>query len=77
VIKTIQWLFTSERREVCLARGRGEFSQKKQEKLKQKKEATTNMAVNTPSSECREFLVGLHARFYEAEFNMAMEMKYI
>jgi hypothetical protein len=35
------------------------------------------MAPDEPSSECKKFLVGLVARFYEAESNMALEMKYI
>jgi hypothetical protein len=50
---------------------------KKQEKLKQRKEASTNKVLNKPSRECKEFLVGLLARFYEVESSMALEMKYI
>ena len=33
--------------------------------------------LDEPSSKYKEFLVGLHTRFYERESNMSMEMKYI
>jgi hypothetical protein len=49
----------------------------KQEKLKQNKEATTNMALDKLSTECSEFLVGLLVRFYDVESSMTLEMKYI
>jgi hypothetical protein len=50
---------------------------KKQEKLKQKHEASSSMAMEQPSKECWEFLVDLILRFYEAESSMALEMKYV
>jgi hypothetical protein len=46
---------------------------KKQEKLKLKNEETIDMALNKPSSKCREFFVDLLAIFYEAESNLALE----
>jgi uncharacterized iron-regulated protein len=50
---------------------------KKQEKLKQKKEAATNRAPDKPSSKRRDFLVDFLARFYKAKSSMALERKYI
>jgi hypothetical protein len=35
------------------------------------------MAMEQPSKECRDFLVELILRFYEAESSMALEMKYV
>ena len=35
------------------------------------------MALEQPSKECREFVEDLILRFYEAENNMALEMKHI
>jgi hypothetical protein len=50
---------------------------KKQDKLKKKQQARSSMALEQPSKECREFVVDLILRFYEAESSMALEMKYI
>ena len=50
---------------------------KKQEILKQKQEASNNMATKQPSKECRDFLVELILRFYEAKSSMVLEMKYV
>jgi hypothetical protein len=45
---------------------------------KQKKqEASSSMAMEQPSKECQDFLVELILGFYEAESNMALEMKYV
>jgi hypothetical protein len=35
------------------------------------------MATKQPSKECRDFLVELILRFYEADSSMALEMKYV
>jgi hypothetical protein len=50
---------------------------KKQEKLKQKQEASNSMATEQPSKECRDFLVELFLKFYEVERNMALEINYV
>lgn len=49
----------------------------KQEKLKQNKEATTIWLLTNCQPECREFVVGLFAKFYDVESSMTLEMKYI
>jgi hypothetical protein len=50
---------------------------KKQEKFKQNHEESNSISTEQPSKECRDFLVELILKFYEAESNMALEMKYI
>jgi hypothetical protein len=50
---------------------------KKQEKLKQKQEASNSMVMDQPSKECWEFVVELILRFYKAESSMALEMKHV
>jgi hypothetical protein len=44
--------------------------------MKQKKEASTNMARDKPSSHCKDFLVEFIVRFYESKMSMALERKY-
>jgi hypothetical protein len=46
---------------------------KKQEKFKQKQEASNSMATEQPSKECRDVLVELILKFYEVESSMALK----
>jgi hypothetical protein len=50
---------------------------KKQEKMKHKKEPNIDIACDTPSKNCKEFLVEFIARFYESQLSMALDSKYI
>jgi hypothetical protein len=50
---------------------------KKQEKFKPKQDASSSMATEQPSKECQDFLVELILKFYEAESNMILKMKYV
>jgi hypothetical protein len=88
VLKTIHWLLTLGKREVHFSRGGGNFllfagvfftmpKTKKKDKMKKKAEGSSKSLLVEPSSECKEFVVALIARFYERESTMSLESCYI
>jgi hypothetical protein len=50
---------------------------KKKDKMKTKAEGSGKSLLVEPSSECKEFVVALIARFYERESTMSLESCYI
>jgi hypothetical protein len=90
VLKTIHWLFTLGKGEVHFLGG-GNFMHfagvffkyltmpktKKKDKMKTKAEGSGKSLLVEPSSECKEFVVALIARFYERESTMSLESCYV
>jgi hypothetical protein len=50
---------------------------KKKDKMKTKAEGSSKSLLVEPSSECKEFVVALIARFYERESTMSLELCYV